>query len=271
MSLSFFNPLISIFVIVFIIYCITPIICTSLHQSLQSQLRVITEGHTEMKSLGNAKTVAEQTESDTSQPVRATSGRDQESSSNASSNEADAVIVEKPSVDKAIATVQTDLNEASDPTPDRLRELSRIFVQHTLLTFVLQPLLIFLGCLLVNNVVFCEPRSRFRYPGGLWHMLWVLLPGYTLWACSVIFSWGETAAAVMGWGTDKKKNNLQVGLMLVFLPIPLFVGLFCALVYSASVELVFQSMKRRARSIAEPQNSRDDQRKSDGSEKGKSL
>jgi hypothetical protein len=274
MFLSFFNPLISIMVIILIFYCAVPVICFSLHESLQGQLRVMTEGHTATKSPGNATKMTEQTDSDTSRPLQKThtiSCKDQESTLNASTNEADAVIIEKPSIDKAVVGSHAAPEEASSTSPDRMRELSQIFVQHTLLTFVLQPFLIFLGCLLVNNAIFCEPRSRYTYPGGLWHMLWVLLPGYTLWACSVVFAWGDTAAAVLGWDTDKKKNNLQVGLMLVVLPVPLLFGLFCALVYSGLVEMVFQGMKRRGRKVAGDQKSADGERRNDALGKAKSL
>jgi hypothetical protein len=274
MFLSFFNPLISIMVIILIFYCAVPVICTSLHQSLQGQLQVMTEGHTTTKSPGNATKTTEQTDSVTSRPLQEShsiSCKTQESTSNASTNEADAVIVEKPFIDNTIVGSHAAPEEASSASPDRIRELSQIFVQHTLLTFVLQPFLIFLGCLLVNNAIFCEPRSRFTYPGGLWYMFWVLLPGYTLWACSVVFAWGETAAAVLGWETDKKKNNLQVGLMLFVLPVPMLFGLFCALVYSGLVELVFQGMKRRARKVAGDQKSADGERRNDGPGKAKSL
>lgn len=261
--LWWFNPGISIVVILVLFYCLFPPLLTAAHHSLQSQLRELVDGKKHKPSDESAKTSSTRSDKDMKAIPTATESESEDARRDATSSDADAVIVDSPSSNnqrtEAVSASQrkdnADTSSTSSPktAPDHIRQLSHIFVQHTLLTFVIQPLLIFLGCLFVNNANFCDRHGNSRYPSGLWNMLWVLLPGYLLWGWSVVAAWGETASAVMGWHDREKPADmsyLQVVLMFVVLPVPMVLILLVGLVYSGLVELVAKGIERRDRNAA---------------------
>lgn len=75
----------------------------------------------------------------------------------------------------------------------------RLLIQTVTITVVL-PFLAFVTCLSSNALTFCYMGARgemAEYPSDLKHMVWVLVPGYTIWAVAV-YAWAQTLNEALG-------------------------------------------------------------------------
>ena len=274
MFLWWFNPGISIVVIVFLFYLIIPVLLYGAHQTLDDRFQVVTgrkkkddadkgAGEKDQASAASRAGAADEPDSSSGTVDDSKTGatgmgpvetEPRYAKDETSSHDGDAVIVDAPSSgtqtgDNAPGSIKVPV--INTMTPEQIHKISEIFVRQTLLIFVVQPFLIFVGCLFVNNVTFCDGRIHNRSLQELWYMLWVLLPGYLSWGIWLVGSWGRTATVVMGWDEGKKKGDLsalQMVLVCVVLPLPaaivgLGVGLHDGLIY-----LVEAGMNRRTKS-----------------------
>lgn len=103
-------------------------------------------------------------------------------------------------------------------TPARTRELSYIFMNSTIFTFLIVPSIFSIACLLINNQNFCNNDSPATYPDDLLYMLWITVPGYLIWSYFVVVTWGRLLAMVLGRDNEKEEGAAltKVQLLLAF-------------------------------------------------------
>ena len=157
--------------------------------------------------------------------------------------EAERLLETDPASEEPVVEEPKPRSAISAMTSEEIRSLSHIFMQNSLFTFALQPLVVFLLCLMVNNANFCTIYYA-RYPEDLLYMLWVIVPGYLTWSGFVVLVWGGALAVILGREKERDEGavvtRVQALLAFVVQPVLMLLSVFGTFLYYQGVERLYQ-------------------------------